>query len=251
MKVIIGIDDTDNHTTEMGTGRLLTKIVSEIEANSGIAFSGVVRHQLFVHPSIPYTSHNSAMSVTTEVDTKRSEMLLKLFPKLLVQYRANGSDPGFCLANADILSDQQKEALVGFGRRAKVEVLSKSSAYDLAASLNIRLSEHGGTGHGVIGALAGVGLRLSGSDGRFRGKYELGKPGETTSVKVLLNSTAIDSVEDLSGMILSDDTVIKLGEKVKGVLINNRKVLLVVPNHDINKQASWQTCPMEYLRRHH
>ena len=33
------------------------------------------------------------------------------------------------------------------------------------------LPGYGGTGQGVVGALAGVGLRLYGDDGRFRGWY--------------------------------------------------------------------------------
>ena len=46
-------------------------------------------------------------------------------------------------------------------------------AYLLAEQFpELSLSEHGGTGDGVIGALAGVGLRLSGSDGRIKGKID-------------------------------------------------------------------------------
>lgn len=251
MRIVIGIDDTDNLTTEKGTGRLLTAIVREVEAKTGVSFTGVVRHQLFVHPSIPYTSHNSAMSVTAEMEPEQAEMLLDLFPELLVRDSADGSDPGFCLAAVDSISEQEKDLLIGYGRKAKTEVLSKESAYQLAFELNLHLSEHGGTGHGVIGALAGVGLRLSGSDGRFRGKYILGKPGDITTVKSLLDNTKIDYVQDLSGRALPKDEMIKLGEKVKGVLLDNQKVLLVVPNDKTDRRSEWQTCPMEYLREHY
>ena len=56
---------------------------------------------------------------------------------------------------------------IDFGYRAKQVVLTKSNAYKLAKKLDIHLSEHGGSGQGVIGALAGVALRLTANDGRF------------------------------------------------------------------------------------
>lgn len=61
-----------------------------------------------------------------------------------------------------VVEDEYLKAadLVDFGRRAKNEVLTKDLAYDLAVKLGVPLSEHGGTGDGVIGAVAGSGLRL-------------------------------------------------------------------------------------------
>lgn len=248
MKVIVGVDDTDNKHSEKGTGRLLTSFIKQIKLEKGIEFFGVVRHQLYKHPDIPYTSHNSAMSVLAEVAPNRLALLTKIIPELLVRDSAEGSDPGFCLA----LTEQVKESerLISFGQRAKKEILTKESAYSLAKSLNIHLSEHGGSGHGVIGALAGVGLRLSGNDGRFRGKYHLGEPGAIIKVKDLMELTEIELVQDISGATLAQDDVIMLGEKIKGVLINNKKVLLVIPVKQSDNGAGWQTCPMDYLRAH-
>jgi len=55
------------------------------------------------------------------------------------------------------------------GRRATCSVLTKKEAYPLAEKLGIHLSEHGGTGDGVVGALAESGLRMTGNHCRFRG----------------------------------------------------------------------------------
>ncbi|EUA24672.1 hypothetical protein I552_3211 [Mycobacterium xenopi 3993] len=60
-----------------------------------------------------------------------------------------------------------RAALVDFGRRAKREVLCTNQAHELAAGLGVHLSGHGGSCDGVIGALAAVGLHLSGNDGLF------------------------------------------------------------------------------------
>jgi hypothetical protein len=57
-----------------------------------------------------------------------------------------------------------------FGINAKQTIFDKGAAYDLARSLDVHLSEHGGTeGGGVIGALAATGLRYSATMADSRG----------------------------------------------------------------------------------
>jgi hypothetical protein len=57
MSIFAGIDDTDNLESR-GTGRLTRSIAAEPGKTYGLY--GVTRHQLLVHPDIPYTSQNSA-----------------------------------------------------------------------------------------------------------------------------------------------------------------------------------------------
>jgi hypothetical protein len=52
----IGIDDTDVIGTP-GTGRCARRIAAILSTTCAII--GVTRHQLFVSPAVPYTSHNS------------------------------------------------------------------------------------------------------------------------------------------------------------------------------------------------
>ncbi len=111
---------------------------------------------------------------------------MSLFRTFLETRTEKGSDPGLCVAQ---LSDSlDGESLMDFGKAAKNRVLTKPDAYALAAKTGVHLSEHGGTGQGVVGALAGIGLRLSGNDGRYRGWYHLGRPGDIVSVGSCVNT---------------------------------------------------------------
>lgn len=249
MLMIIGIDDTDNHDSEKGTGRLVTQLASQIEHKEWGVGYGVVRHQLFVHHQIPYTSHNSSMSLLLDFKEQFVQPLILLVNDFLIDRSAPGSDPGFCLLLVDQVED--KEALIEYGYKAKTEVLTKDSAYQLADKLNLHLSEHGGSGDGVIGALAAVGLRLSGNDGRFRGKHFTELTEQVITVEEILTDSDVVRVLSTDGALLSAKEKISLGEKVKSVLIDNERVLLVVPTSDSESEVRWQSCPMEHLRKHY
>ncbi len=54
-----------------------------------------------------------------------------------------------------------------FGMRAQKEVITMEEARDIADRLGVYIWLGGGTGQGFIGAMAGVGLRSTGNDGRF------------------------------------------------------------------------------------
>ena len=74
----------------------------------------------------------------------------------------DGSDPGLCIAWDGC---RAMPALVAFGKRAAVEVVTQADAR--AAAAGARLSGHGGTEDGIIGAAAGVGLTADGWNGRL------------------------------------------------------------------------------------
>ncbi len=106
-------------------------------------------------------------------------------------------------------------------------VISKEEAYETAAAHLIHLSEHGGTGQGVIGALAGAGLRLTGSDGRFKGKFRI--PSRNGMVTVgEIRTYGIDIVQTIEGNPLDESEAVQVGEWVKLVLIDGKTVLLAV-----------------------
>jgi hypothetical protein len=245
VKVFISIDDTDN-LESIGTGHLAARLISQIEENQWGSCSFITRHQLFVHPDIPYTSHNSAMCFQAELKDSNLDGLIDYAASFLKQQSAPGSDPGLCIAICDAL--QFPEEILDFSRRAKEQVLTKDAAYSLAARLGIHLSEHGGTGGGVIGALAGVGLRLSGNDGRIRGKLQLENEDCIAEVASVCSRPEVDSVQSLDGQILDTVERILLGEKVKTVFLDNKSVLLVAPLETPSNQASWRTCTKEELR---
>lgn len=247
MKTIFCIDDTDNLASPRGTGELAAMLIEQIEKNGWGKGDIIVRHQLFFHPAVPYTSHNSAMSFTIEiVEENLLEKIIAFAGNFLAEKSAEGSDPGLCVAVVNRL--QKTELLINFGKEAKRKVLTKKDAYNLANSLNIHLSEHGGTGQGVIGALAGVGLRLYGNDGRVRGKHLLDEINSIITVDDIYTKARIDLIKSIDGIIPKREEFIQLGQKVKSIYQEGKSILLVYPNEDRNSKAKWKTCSMEYIK---
>jgi hypothetical protein len=248
MKILIAIDDTDNLESP-GTGHLASILSDSFERNGWGKGGPVTRHQLYVHEDIPYTSHNSSMCFEADIDRNDLEHVTSYCQDFLVKESAPGSDPGLCIVDREALKSE--EALIEYGKKAKYHVLNKDSAYKLAESLNVHLSEHGGTGDGIIGALAGTGLRLSGNDGRFKGHFKIGNEKDRMPVKEVLKRTGVDSVQTEDGVILKNDASIQLGKRIKAVLLNSKEVVLVFPV--INNEAEgriWETCTKEQLKKY-
>ncbi len=246
MKTFVCIDDTDNLGSR-GTGALASLMIEYIEEKKWGKCSYITRHQLYFHPDIPYTSHNSTMCFVIEHEKNIYNSLKECAIDFLTRESAEGSDPGLCIVKIEKLKDV--ELLKNYGKKAKKEILTKEFAYETAKKLGVHLSEHGGTGGGVIGALAGIGLRLTGNDGRVKGKEYFPLHGERLTIRQILDNSNIDKVQGLEGEELSEDTIIKLGEKVKAVFLNYQKVLLVYPVWDEDTELYvWNTCIKEQLR---
>lgn len=229
MQYSVCVDDTDMPGTR-GTGWLLEHICRTLESRGMGTCSPISRHQLFVHEDIPYTSHNSAMCTKIRLCPGRTRSeLIDFMAAALERESEKGADPGLCVTGP--VSPEACEALIRFGRAAKKEISSKDQAYALAGELEIHLSEHGGTGDGVIGALAGTGLRLSGNDGRYRGWYHLGNPGDPVRVADLCAYPFIDRVVTQTGKVLSPDTLVRVGsEKTKTVRLGFSRVVVATEN---------------------
>lgn len=244
MKIIVSIDDTDNETS-LGTGEIAMMIAEGIY-NKGWGQPGkITRHQLLLHPDIPYTSHNSSMCFIALIQDERYEELVHYCGQLLKKESAPEADPGLCIVDMNRISDSRD--LVDFGLKAKNVILSKQNAYDLAEALGIHLSEHGGTGQGVIGALAGAGLRVTGNDGRFKGLYHFS--GDIPlSVKEICALTGLQVVQTASGEKLKEHELVLSGEKVKTVLLNHQETLLVEKLDPPAFGAVWKNCSLKNLR---
>ena len=65
MKVLISIDDTDNIESR-GTGALASLLSKECENRNWGRTYPITRHQMLIHPDIPYTSHNSSMCFSVD-----------------------------------------------------------------------------------------------------------------------------------------------------------------------------------------
>lgn len=248
MIILLSIDDTDIKETR-GTGQLAQVLKDELINQKMVRCSNITRHQLYVHADIPYTSHNSTMCFEIEVQENKLDQLIKYCQTFLEKESAIGSDPGLCIAVKEKITDIK--ALINYSKRAKTEVLKKQEAYQLAMKLGIHLSEHGGTGQGVIGALAGIGLRLFGNDGRFRGWFKFGSQGDIITVNDLYLFEFIESIKSPEGIDLPGNTeVILAEEKVKTVLKNNKQTLIVIPLMDAAKDSSWTTLSKSEVKQY-
>ena len=246
MKILICIDDTDQLDTP-GTGHLAEALCHEIEQKRWGTCSAISRHQLYVHKDIPYTSHNSAMCFEASIRDDGLMPVIDLGGNFLRRNSAHGSDPGLCVVPFG--RNLNTEKLTGFGLKAKRSVLTKTDAYELAKELDIHLSEHGGTGQGVVGALAGTGLRLGGNDGRFRGWYHLGRAGECLSVKALKSYGFIEAVKSEAGETLLDDACVFFGgDEQKTVWQDAKQVLLVNQTLNGSDRLKWTTLTKKQVK---
>ena len=162
MKVYFGFDDTDSHDSHYGTGKLVRWFQGAMP--DGCECLGVARQQLFVCDKIPYTSHNSAACLITEMP--EPDLLNNAIEKAvnhLKHYAVDGSDPGLCVVTE---FDQSIESLIDFGHCCTREVSTQKQA--IGAAKKAHLSGHGGTNDGIIGAAAAVGLTVCGWAGRLR-----------------------------------------------------------------------------------
>ena len=93
-------------------------------------------------------------------------------------------------------------------------------AYDLAEKLGVHLSEHGGTGQGVVGALAGIGLRISGKDGRMKGWLKISTDNGLARVGDILAEVELRGVRSMDGEELDHEEIIAVDDKPKAVMID-------------------------------
>jgi len=225
MTLLLALDDTDNLESR-GTGRLARAVADAIARHYPVC--GVTRHQLFVHPSIPFTSHNSCAVIHIDADGAAPlDTCLSIAEEMMLDDFVEGSDPG--LAGATL--DQVAPAVVAFGRDAQRMVLTQERARTLAGNLGIWLKGLGGTEDGVIGAMAGLGLASTQNDGRFLQKGAIRSHTGPTPAGVLLDA-GIDEIMTLDGRKITEGTIIlKEGKAAKACPINGRAVLFV-DEHD-------------------
>lgn len=90
-----------------------------------------------------------------------------------------------------------------------------------------------GTGGGIIGALAGIGLHRAGNDGRFLWLPGLRQLKGIYPVEELQRKGHIERVCTLAQEELSGETLVNIGEWVRPVLKNGHSTLYVEEqNHE-------------------
>lgn len=222
MKIYVAFDDTDTLDCGRGTGKLARWFVDKLPA--GCKSLGVVRQQLFHDPSVPMTSHNSALCVL--VDAPGKEVIPQLIELAAVHIKEHfepGSDPGLCVAPEDAPEMPQ---LIEFGIKC---THTKTNQHEAKTAVgNIHLSGHGGTNDGIIGAAACVGLTHLGQSGRFVDYKSIRELPHITTYQDLLDTGIFAfSVNRHAEMIKPNDTIDNEGS-LRPRLLHGRVVLPVI-----------------------
>ncbi|MBW2558180.1 MAG: hypothetical protein JRD69_04995 [Deltaproteobacteria bacterium] len=224
MKLFIAIDDTDNKES-IGTGRLSRMLAEELAEKDLIGESRVTRHQLLVHPDIPYTSHNSSACIDTVMGDCIIGDIAACAITFLNEHFHEGANPGLCIAKQDAVPKE----LPFFGLRAQIDVISLDEAKRLAGRLGTFTWWNGETGQGCIGAMSAVGLRSTGNDGRYIELKGIRNIGGMISVGEILRLTAIERVATLSGENLPADEIVDTQDWVRPILKEWLVTLEVIP----------------------
>jgi hypothetical protein len=224
--ILVGIDDTDMPDTR-GTNHLARALVARVASRYECA--RIVRHQLLDDPRVPCTSKNGSASILLQ--PKASEPVASLIADLRSGMRAGfvaGSDPGLCVAPSEPVPPEVTE----FGRRCQRELVAQGEALRLAGSLGLHLEGLGGTGGGVIGALAAVGLLACGDDGRV---VQMGPWTDDLSGLHDVESLRVRGVEVRrldSGAVLREGLV-DVGKRLRPNMRGGRVVLFVTASGEV------------------
>lgn len=245
MRLLICIDDTDSKTSEKGTGAIADDIRNMISTFFEVPCSFVSRHQLLIHPDVPYTSHNSSMCFATEVPDERVDELKRRVQVILLEESDLESDPGLAIADIDAVD---KEPLIRYAKECKRRLMTKEDAYAIAEEAGFFLKELGGTGDGIIGAAAGVGLRLWGYDGTMKGRPKDLEAEKVYKLSELTKSKYIDKVLDTNGEPVSEDGTLKLPKKTKVAVYDGELVLMVEP---VEGKEGWYQTPDREVMKHY
>jgi tRNA(Ile2) C34 agmatinyltransferase TiaS len=221
--IYVGIDDTDTLQSR-GTGRLARNIASELAAKFKVF--GVTRHQLFVHPDIPFTSHNSCAVIHLKDTMEALDQTFLITKKMMLEDFIEGSDPGLAIA-AD---NQITPAAVAFGLDAKTTIVTQERAKEVAKNSGIRFEGFGGTNGGIIGAIAGVGLASLKNDGRF---LLIGKNRELSGIRSVqeIIAAGIDEVSTLQGDLIEEGKV-QIPKNATPSFVQGKAVLFVEKHDD-------------------
>lgn len=224
--ITIGIDDTDTLNTP-GTNQLARGLMERIAGDYETML--ILRHQLLVDPRIPFTSHNGSASIL--VRPRRPGLdpafLSRTILEGMREWFIEGSDPGYCIVHGAVPG-----AVSDFGLRCQQEVMRQEDARALAKRFEIELVAVGGTGGGIIGAIAAVGLAATGDDGRI---VQLGSlPDDLTGPQPIeaILGRGVDRILDVESREPIRRGTIDLGKRLRPNRRRREVILYACRNND-------------------
>lgn len=218
--IYVGIDDTDI-VGSPGTNQLARAIVRA--AMPDWRCHGIVRHQLLFDRRVPYTSKNGSASIRLEPTRPCSAdiaAIIEICRRVMREWFIVGSDPGLCV------TDHVPESITQFGWRCKQQIVTQAEAHQLATQQGLHLEGLGGTEGGVIGALAAVGLIVTGDDGRVVQHGEW--PDDLTGPQPISELHSRDiTVEEIDNSIIVKSGTVDVGKHLRPNLRSGRTKLFV------------------------
>lgn len=242
MFFLIGIDDTDNPTTG-DTGSLALRLGTKIETSRTGRMISVTSHQLAHHPNILSTSQNQCVCLLVDSDQDAQRDIELICRGFLMHECAAGSNSGFALAAWNAVTP----AITAWGRQAKTALLDRQEAMKLAREYKISIAGFTGSGQGVIGALAAVGLYYDGNDGRYFWLQGLRSLKGIFTLTSLVETCAIDRVENMRGRKPMPNDRINVSEEAYPILRDGQSLLLVESSKK-DETWEWNTVSPEKLK---
>lgn len=253
--ILVGLDDTDMPGTP-GTNQLARRLIARLPP--GWRGLRIVRHQLLDDARIPYTSRNGSASLWLEppaqagaagprVAASRREAargpasLLPFLRAEILEFAPPGSDPALCVAGLDdggrnagaqdAGAPRVAPAVIAFGRRCQREIVEPAAALRLARAHGLHLESLGGSGGGVIGALAAVALAATGDDGRVVHLEGWPWPDEYDGVRTMaeIRARGIEAIREPGTERPIRAGRIRVDRRLRPALRGGRVVLYVEP----------------------
>lgn len=241
VRLIIGIDDTDNLETR-GTGHQ-ARMLGHVLTQAGIfELQSVTRHQLLADPRIPFTSHNSSASITGICTGKISEVI-SITKQFLIRESAFDSDAGMCVARETDVT----ESMISFGNKAKHEIVTMEEAFRVVKDTGVYLDAFLNTRIGLIGSLAAVGLRKEGNDGRLLWTRNLRETTGNFTIRELLSVVEIDQVVEKDHTMINPGKTICVGDWFRPVMVE-RKITLIAEKTENNEPYDYRSASKEYIK---
>ena len=233
MIILLGIDDTDNASSR-GTGFQARRLGDLLSAEGLAKFRAVTRHQLLVDSRIDYTSRNSSACLLLEVSEHDLTSIAEMARAELQSHCAPDSDVGIAIADPSSVD----RAIQDFSQAAKHEIVSVAAAQALAQEKHVLIEGIVGTGAGVVGALAAVGLHRSGNDGRFIWLPKLREIRGTYSAGELSHLLGVD-ITTQSGEALPLSAEIQTVDWMRPIMREGRAILLAEKENQ-DGQTLWR-----------
>lgn len=244
MKIYIAIDDT-RCLDGGGAGKMTASLSGVITDNKWGSCQMTSRHRLYPNPVTGCKKHNTARCFPACIDEDYLPVFIEYACKIIKTSAAPGSNAGLAIVIPALLEDV--DALREYSYKVKEDLVDKEQTLAMGRNPGIFLFELSGNGNGIIGALAAAGLRSTGNDGQIRGQLKIGSgEGSIVTVQEILDNTYVKQVKSMTFETLVPDETIRLGEKVKVVVLDHQYTLMVFPAE--REYPKWQTSTTNMLR---